>query len=63
MDLLGALQSVTETLKGLFSDKSELKGFEDWDAFIGCIMVLEQITNSFSNLKEQNTEKHNETKE
>ena len=53
MDILGTLQKVTATLKSLFAEKGELKGFDDWDAFIGCIIVLEQMINSFSELANQ----------
>ena len=37
------LLAVITQLKDLFKDKAELKGFDDWDAFIGCIIALEQI--------------------
>lgn len=38
-----SIYSVISTLCGLFEGKSELKGYSDWDKFIGCIMMLEQI--------------------
>jgi len=41
-----SLYSVISTLCGLFEDKAELRGFNDWDKFVGCIMTLEQIANS-----------------
>lgn len=41
-----SLYSVISTLCGLFEDKAELRGFNDWDKFVGCIMALEQIANS-----------------
>lgn len=40
------LISVIRTLVGLFEDKAELRGFNDWDKFVGCIMALEKIANS-----------------
>ena len=51
MDLLGTLQAVVATLRRLFADKGELKGYDDWNALIGCIIVLEQLIDSFSTLK------------
>lgn len=37
------IDAVIETLKRLFADKGELKGFDDWDSLIGCVMALENI--------------------
>jgi len=39
------LMDVVQTLRSLFADKDELKGFSDWDKFIGCVILLEQIAN------------------
>lgn len=41
-----ALMAVSQALRELFSDKSELVGFEDWDKFVGCIITIERIANS-----------------
>lgn len=49
----GYIYNVINTLCGLFENKSELKGFDDWDKFIGCIMILEQIAEA---IPESNTE-------
>lgn len=35
--------AVIHTLKGLFADKAELVGFDDWDKLIGCIITLENL--------------------
>lgn len=35
--------AVINTLKGLFAEKSELVGFDDWDKLIGCIITLENL--------------------
>ena len=43
MDTKETLLAVIKQLKDLFKDKAELKGFDDWDTFIGCIIALEQI--------------------
>lgn len=53
MDLLGTLQAVNATLKNLFANKNELRGYDDWNALIGCVIVLDQLIGSFSNLKTQ----------
>lgn len=39
------LMGIIQTLRSLFADKAELKGFNDWDKFIGCVILLEQIAN------------------
>lgn len=40
------LTAVINTLCGLFADKAELRGIDDWDRFIECIMALKQLANS-----------------
>lgn len=50
MDIYDSLTSIVKELKNLFADKNELKGFGDWDKLIGCIIMLERLANSFSNL-------------
>jgi len=40
------LMAVSQTLRGLFANKSELVGFDDWDKMVGCIMAIEQVANS-----------------
>lgn len=47
------LISVIQTLCGLFEDKAELRGFSDWDKFVGCIIALEQIVNSIPDQKSE----------
>lgn len=37
------LNAVAEQLKNLFADKSELRGFNDWDALIGCVVGINQV--------------------
>lgn len=37
-------------LRGLFKDKDRLVGIDDWDTFIGILMLLEQLGES---LREQ----------
>lgn len=50
------LLAVIQTLRGLFDGKSELKGFDDWDKFVGCIMLLEQLANTVKEVKEEEKE-------
>lgn len=40
------LMAVSQALRSLFADKSELVGFDDWDKFVGCIITIERIANS-----------------
>lgn len=42
---MNELTAVIQTLRGLFKDKDRLVGIDDWDAFIGCLIVLEQLAN------------------
>ena len=37
------IQQIYLALRGLFKDKSELKGVDDWDTLIGILMALEQV--------------------
>lgn len=46
------LSMVAATLRDLFADKSELVGFDDWDRFVGCIIMLESIANSLDDTQE-----------
>lgn len=41
--MIETITAIIETLKRLFADKGELKGFDDWDSLIGCVMALENI--------------------
>ena len=43
MEKLQKVRAVIEELTNLFENKGELKGFHDWDRFIGCIMVLQNV--------------------
>lgn len=36
------LLNVAQTLRSLFENKSSLDGFDDWDRFIGCVILIEQ---------------------
>lgn len=47
MGTIEKLTAVVGTLKNLFSDKGELRGFDDWDSLIGCVVTLENIIAEF----------------
>lgn len=47
------LIAVIQTLCRLFQDKAELRGFSDWDRFVGCIQALERIANSIPDTNEE----------
>lgn len=57
MDAIQTLTVVASQLKTLFADKSELKGFDDWDALIGCIVGINQVIDE---LQQQETPKAEE---
>ena len=48
--------AVISTLKSLFKSKHELRGFDDWDAFLGCVMALEGVAESLQTEEENKTE-------
>lgn len=37
------LLDVAQTLRSLFENKSSLVGFNDWDRFVGCVILIEQV--------------------
>lgn len=47
------LMAVSQTLRGLFANKSELIGFDDWDKMVGCIMAIERVANSIPDQLEE----------
>lgn len=50
------LTAIIHTLKSLFAEKNELKGFDDWDAFIGCIIALEGVASGLEKPSEETAE-------
>lgn len=42
------IAAIITSLRGLFKDKDRLIGVDDWDTFIGCLMLLEEVGNSFT---------------
>lgn len=42
------LTAVIQQLREIFLEKSELKGYDDWDKFLGCIAALQQVAQSLT---------------
>lgn len=40
------ISNIILALRGLFKGKDKLVGVDDWDIFIGCLMLLEEVENS-----------------
>ena len=53
--LIAAIQQLRE----LFLEKSELKGYDDCDKFLGCINAIQQVATAL----EEETEEETETEE
>ena len=47
------LQAVIQQLRGIFLEKSELKGYDDWDAFFGCINAIERVAQDLEDVEKQ----------
>ena len=43
MDNAETLIAVIQQLRNIFLEKSELKGYDDWDSFFGCINAIEKV--------------------
>ena len=52
MDVTASLRTAVQQLRGLFADKGELRGFNDWDTFLGSVMLIE---NAIAYLQEEST--------
>ena len=50
------LISVIKTLVGLFEDKAELRGFNDWSKFVGCMNALADIVESIPDQTQKESE-------
>lgn len=42
------LVAVVNQLRELFLDKGELKGYDDWDKFLGCVNAIAQVAEALS---------------
>jgi len=45
------IQQIYRALRGLFQDKAELKGVDDWDTLIGILLRLEQLHDEVEELE------------
>ena len=43
MDYTETISKIIVALRGLFKDKDRLVGVDDWDTFIGILMLLEAL--------------------
>lgn len=48
------ISKIIVALRGLFKNKDRLVGVDDWDTFIGILMLLEQIGESLREQEENN---------
>ena len=55
MDYTETISKIIVALRGLFKDKDRLVGVDDWDTFIGILMLLEQLGESLREQEEQNS--------
>ena len=55
MDNVETISKIIIALRGLFKDKDRLVGVDDWDTFIGILMLLEQLGESLREQEEQNS--------
>ena len=53
MDNSQTLKAVIEQLRNIFLDKHELRGYDDWDAFFGCINAIERVAQDLEDAEEQ----------
>lgn len=49
------IAQIIVALRELFKDKDRLVGVNDWDTFIGILMLLEQLGESLREQEEQNS--------
>lgn len=47
------IMQIYRALRGLFQDKAELKGVDDWDTLIGILMRLEQLHDEVAKLEKE----------
>ena len=54
MDYIETISKIILALRNLFKDKDRLVGVDDWDTFIGILMLLEQLGESLREQEENN---------
>ena len=63
MENAETLIAVIQQLREIFLNKSELKGYDDWDRFFGCINAIQQVANSLAEEPEADVSEPEETAE
>ena len=53
MDYTETIAKIIVALRGLFKDKDRLVGVDDWDTFIGILMLLEELGENLRLLQEE----------
>ncbi len=48
MENAETLIAVVQQLREIFLEKSELKGYDDWDRFFGCINAIQKVAQSLT---------------
>lgn len=54
MNNVETISKIIVALRGLFKEKDRLVGVDDWDTFIGILMLLEQLGESLREQEENN---------
>ena len=54
MNNVETISKIIVALRGLFKDKDRLVGVDDWDTFIGILMLLEQLGESLREQEQNN---------
>lgn len=54
MDYTETISKIIVALRGLFKDKDRLVGVDDWDTFIGILMLLEELGENLRLQQEEN---------
>ena len=48
MENAETLIAVVQQLREIFLEKSELKGYDDWDRFFGCINAIQKVAQNLT---------------
>ena len=48
MENAETLIAVVQQLREIFLEKSELKGYDDWDKFFGCINAIQKVAQNLT---------------
>lgn len=56
MENAETLIAVIQQLREIFLSKSELKGYDDWDRFFGCINAIQQVAQNLAEDEQEEPE-------